>query len=266
MGMFYTAYFDASGKHTKKYRILSVAGALAPIKKWIRFEQQWNEVLKNEGLSEFHATDFHASQGEYKDWKGDKERRSKFLNKLKIIVENNTNKLFSVSVELDAWDEVNKEYYLEEILQSPYALAGLFVVDQTLGWAKRKGTKNLKIVFEDGDEGWGGLVKLCIQRNVVPVRLPKQIAIPCQVGDLLAWKTRITGTNALHRISRMEIGTDPANAQFELDELISELNSLDRLLVRPGNTKIFSIASLRKICVGAKIPKRTPGTIIHFRD
>jgi len=213
MGMFYTAYFDASGKQTPKYKVLSIAGALAPVKKWIRFENQWSEVLKSERVSEFHATDFHASEGEYKDWKGDKERRSKFLSGLKTIIENNTNKLFSVSVELDAWEKVNKEYYLEEILQSPYALAGVFVVDQALGWAKRKGTKNLQIVFEDGDEGWGGLLKLCLQRNFVPVRLLKQTAIPCQVGDFLAWKTRITGTNALRHLSKMGDNPTPVGSE-----------------------------------------------------
>ncbi len=67
MGLLSAAYFDASGKQ-ERHSFVTVAGATSPIKKWIRFEGQWRQVLKEEGVSEFHATDFAASEGEYKDW------------------------------------------------------------------------------------------------------------------------------------------------------------------------------------------------------
>jgi hypothetical protein len=243
MGMFYTAYFDVSGKHTTKYKLLTVAGAVAPVKKWVRFEHQWSEVLKGEGVTEFHMTDFASSEGEYKDWKDNKNRRSRFFNRLLRIIEDNVNRLFSVSVELDGWNDVNSEYYIAELLHSPFALAGRFAVDQVLGWAKRKRTKNIRIVFEEGDEGWGGLLELCSHvSTIVPIRVPKQDAIPCQVGDLIAWKTRITGTNALKTT--------------DLNELTKGLESLNKLMVRPGKPTIFSEESLRRICIAKKIPRR----------
>src|SRR5207253_3229682 len=107
----------------------------------------------------------------------------------------NTNKLFSVSVELDAWRKVDSESLLTEAFVSPYALAGFAVIGQTVKWAKRKRVKNPEFVFEEGDEGWEGLVTICECVKVTPVRLPKAKAIPCQVGDMLAWKSRITATN-----------------------------------------------------------------------
>src|SRR5260370_1514179 len=124
MGMLSAACFDASGKQ-EGYDFLTVAGAASPIKKWARFEKQWSQILKDEGVSEFHATDFAASEGEYKDWKGDAARRTAFLRCLMGIIKENVNKLFMVTVEMPAWNEVNKEYLLAEPLHSPYALPGL---------------------------------------------------------------------------------------------------------------------------------------------
>jgi len=45
-------------------------------------------------VTEFHATDFAANRGEYEDWKGDKIRRA--------IIKRDVNRLFMVSVEIDA--------------------------------------------------------------------------------------------------------------------------------------------------------------------
>jgi hypothetical protein len=104
MGMISAAYFDASGKQ-EGYPFVTVAGAASPIKKWGRFEKQWFQALKKEGVSEFHATDFASNQGEYKGWKGDRQRRSEFVRCLMKIIKENSNKLFMVTVEMSAWKE-----------------------------------------------------------------------------------------------------------------------------------------------------------------
>src|SRR6266478_9105822 len=106
MAMHCAAYFDASGKR-EGYPFLSVAGASSPIEKWILFEKLWLGALRDEGVTEFHATDFAASQGEYKDWKGDKPRRSAFLKRLGKIIKDNVNKLYIVTVEMAVWDDVD---------------------------------------------------------------------------------------------------------------------------------------------------------------
>jgi hypothetical protein len=253
MGLLHAAYFDASGKR-EGFTVLTVAGAVAPIKKWIRFEKRWTDVLKSEGVSEFHATDFAASEGEFRQWKGDKTRRSAFLDRLIRIIKDNTNKFFSVSVELDGWKKVDSEYLLTEGFYSPYSLAGFAVINQTLKWAKRKRVTPPEFIFEEGDDGWEGLLKLCSWDKITPIRLPKAKAIPCQVGDMLAWKSRITATNSLRRLEKME-----QSKRFDSETVAlirSDLESLSKLQVRPGTANVFGPEHLRNSCKLSKIPRR----------
>jgi hypothetical protein len=251
MGMLSAAYFDASGRQ-EGYPFLTVAGAASPIKKWIRFEEKWNKALEDEGVTQFHATDFAASEGEYKDWKGDTPRRSAFLRRLMGIIKENVNKLFIVTVEMPAWNEVNKEYLLAETLHSPYALSGFTVAAQARKWAmgKQLTPATFEVFFEDGDEGWGGLKQLCqTYCNFEPIRIPKKEGVPFQVGDFLAWKTRITATNAMKIMAGFKRGDN-------LDELSKELNSLNRILVCPGHNGIYSPRALMKTCQNLSVPKR----------
>ena len=106
-------------------------------------------------MTEFHATDFAASEGEYKSWKGDKPRRSAFIKRLVRIIQKNANKLYLLTIETETWTTVNREYLLEETFHSGYALAGFSIAAQVLQWATRKRVQYpFKIFFEDGDEGW----------------------------------------------------------------------------------------------------------------
>lgn len=253
MALAFAAYFDSSGKD--RYPVLTVAGAVSPVKKWARFEKQWSGILKREGVTEFHATDFASSQGEYKLWRDDKVRRKKFLSDLIAAIRTNVNKLFSVSIELEAWQRIDSEYYFSERFYSPYALAGFAVIDQTLKWAKRKGVKPPQFIFEDGDDGWEGLLKLCKWDKIIPARLPKALAIPCQIGDMLAWKSRITATNSLGLLRKME-----STGNYDLESVLSlqnELASLTRLQVRPGMANVFAYETMLRTCQKNQIPKRS---------
>jgi len=253
MVLLYAAYFDASGK-PKGYPVLTVAGAVSPVKKWIRFEAEWKSILESEGVTEFHATDFAASQGEYLGWH-DKSRRSKFLKRLIATISKNVNKMFAASIELAAWKAADSEYCLSERFHSPYALAGFTVIDESLKWAKRKRIKPPAFIFEEGDDGWDGLLKLCAWDNIEPIRLPKKKAIPCQVGDMLAWKNRITATNSLKRIRAMQnTGYDEDSAA----RMQGDLNSLNALKVKPGLFTLFAPETLKRLCTLNRIPRREP--------
>jgi len=254
MVMLHAAFFDASGK-CEGFDILTVAGAAAPMKKWERFDAQWREALADEKVKEFHATDFHSSKGEYAGWKGDKRRRSAFLVRLGKIIKQNTNKLFCCSVELAGWREVNEEYCLEEFFYSPYALAGLGVVESVLKWAVKK-RGQIIFIFEDGDKGWEGLVKLCARYQVIPNRASKKIAIPCQAADMIAWKTRITGTNALRYVGQMNKSSRDDELDFIEASILKELKGMDKVMVRPVKNGIFTAENLRKTCELNKIPRR----------
>ena len=255
MALLYTGFFDASGKKDS-HASVTVAGAVASARKWYRFEQEWVAVLKSEGVTDFHATDFAASLGEYKQWKGDTRRRSTFLKRLVEIIRRTVNKIFIVTVEMDAWNSVNKEYLLEEYFFSPFALAGYCVVDLLLQWQERREKRrNLKIIFEDGDDlqDWRGLKKLCEGKAVVPERFSKSAAIPCQIGDLIAWKTRIASQNSL-RINKQ---IKPSEFDPELlRRVVKELESLDNVLVNPAVNGVLSPKRLIQTCKEMPIPKR----------
>lgn len=247
MSILHAAYYDASGE-ADGYPVMTVGGAVAPVKKWERFQRDWLRVLKDDHVNEFHATDFAASRGEFVDWKDDKPRRSKFLFNLGQVIKNNVNKLFMVNVEIQAWNEVNREYMLQEVFQGPYALAGYTAIRQLLKWAHGKNVSipRLKVIFEDGDEGWHGLKILAKRSNVEPLRLSKSIAVPCQAADMIAWKSRIAFTNALRRLNKLETAT---YADFEnFRGIVDEWSSLEKALVRPGSPGVYGREALIKSC------------------
>jgi hypothetical protein len=253
----FAAYFDASGKR-EQHPVIMVGGAVAPVYKWSRFETDWQAILHREGVNEFHATDFAASQGEYKGWRGQKERRRKFIADLYGVIKRNTNKFFCTGVEIDAWTSVNRDYMLDEYWHSPYAMCGSAVVRQALKWAKGKNVPktNLKFIFEEGDAEWEGLKTLCNLMGVYPAPLPKQEAVPCQVGDLIAWKTRIAFSNALEKYTRFIATPYPASVK-EFEELRAEENSLMTIMeVRPNTHGIMGTERLIENCEMFNVPKR----------
>jgi hypothetical protein len=134
----FAAYLDASGKHDASYRMLTVAGMPGPVKKWTRFEEQWESTLNDEGITMFHMTDFASSKKEFKSWKGDGDRRLRFVQRLTGVIKNNASKLIAASVDLEAWDALNRRYLLKEVYGSPYALCGLTAIGIVNKWAKRK--------------------------------------------------------------------------------------------------------------------------------
>jgi len=255
MAMLYVAYCDASGKPSG-CPVLTVGGAVAPIKKWTRLEKEWTAALRGEQLSEFHYTDFASGEGEFKGWKGDKHRRSRFLAVLQGIIKRDINKLFMASVEIDAWNEVNREYLMEEVFYSPYALCGYTVVKQVLKWAKGKAIKTpIEFIFEEGDDGWSGLVELCKRSSIVPIRLPKERAIPCQVADWIAWKNRTAATNALLKLNNTLAASYPDFENFK--GILEDWESLNNVLVVPGTPGFYGREALLRTCKNSGIIKRS---------
>jgi hypothetical protein len=122
---------------------------------------------------------------------------------------------------------------------------------QVLVWVDRKRVRpGSKIFFEDGDEGWGGLKELCNEHlSFEPIRIPKNKGVPFQIGDFLAWKARITATNAKKIV-------DGLRSDETMEELLKELDSLNRVLVLPYKNGIYTAKGLAGTCSNFKVPKR----------
>lgn len=224
---------------------MTMAGAGSTAEKWGQFEERWSEILKREGVSEFHATDFAAAYGEYKDWKGDKGRRSHFIRDLIAVAQKYTNQLFTGTIAMSDWHYVNSIYALEERFFSPYAYVGFGLANQAVWWAKRRKVPDAKflVAFEDGDAGWGGLRNLCVRHlHFEPVRLPKKQACAFQLGDMLAWKTRVTAINA--------------TKATDITQINKHLAKLDKLIFCPAIQVAVRRQSLIANCQKFGVPQR----------
>jgi len=80
--MILRAYFDESGKKDKT--AMSIAGGIAPLENWISLELEWQQLLHDERLEQFHMTDFESNWGEFKGW--GKERHELVLNRILCIM------------------------------------------------------------------------------------------------------------------------------------------------------------------------------------
>jgi len=107
----FSAYFDASG--TVDRPVLTVAGFVSTVKKRVRFEQEWNAILKSEGVKTFHMTDFVSSKGEFAHgWKGQTERRKWFVAALAQCLYKNVNKSFRTTMIVSDYRNVDSAYLL----------------------------------------------------------------------------------------------------------------------------------------------------------
>ena len=199
MGMFtsYTAYFDASGHpNDKSNNVLTVGGFVSTVKKWGRFDEEWCGILKSEGVTSFHMSDFASSGGEFKEWLGDTARRKKFVARLSCCLKTNVNKGFRASIVLADFDEVNAEYKLSECLGRPYSMCANSCLTGVHIWSQSKkiSDKHVLCFFEDGDKDKGDFQRLAKEgEKYQPLRpefLTKDRAVAFQAADFSAWKLR----------------------------------------------------------------------------
>ncbi|MFN0104935.1 MAG: DUF3800 domain-containing protein [Bryobacteraceae bacterium] len=242
MALLSAAYFDASG--TNAGSVMAMAGLVAPVYKWLRFEGHWESVLREHGVDgPFHMTDFVASERSFVGWKGQSERRKRLIEDLVDVVKRNVNKVFVSIMENDSWRSVEQKFHLRAVHACPYSFLGFVTVVQIEKWRKAKRSRGpVDYIFEDGDDGKGHLDEICRGTlKVDPVFKSKATAIPCQAADLIAWKAR-------------RAALDVAGLQ-DIDGI---LRSLRTVMVTPGASRIFTEIDLIELCQHLKIRPRRP--------
>lgn len=198
MAMF-TAYFDTSG-HPNQQQILTTAGFVSTVDKWVRFDREWNGILKSEGIKVFHMTDFASNEGEFaKGWRGETERRKLFIERLARSLKRNVNKSFRTSLVIAGYNAVNTKYEIEELLGKPYTVCCMRSVLALRNWAARKNaSRKLLYFFEDGDKDKGNFeAHHKSEYKIRPEFLDKTEAVAFQAADFVGWKIR---TNLEHAI------------------------------------------------------------------
>jgi hypothetical protein len=69
---FLEVYMDESISQNPA-RVCTVAGYIGERKEWARFSDEWQAVLKAEGVKAFHATDAESLRGEFAGWPRDRQ-------------------------------------------------------------------------------------------------------------------------------------------------------------------------------------------------
>lgn len=241
----YSAYFDASG-HPNQQTVLTVAGFVSTVKKWSRFDVEWNAILKAEGVAWFHMTDFVSSQGEFAvGWRGATQRRKPFIDRLAECLKRNVNKSFRTTVILDDYHTANKNFQVEERLGRPYTLCCLMCVHTLRRWAKRKGASGkLLYYFEDGDKDKGDFEQFHkTDYTVAPEFLDKTEAVAFQAADFAGWKIRSSVQTALKNDHTLEKGYD----------LLRSVEMLKRI---PKDAGVVNLETLARYCDLYKVPRR----------
>lgn len=77
-------YLDGSGKITSHDHVVVVAGFLADVTAWVRFESEWEALLRDFKIAgRFHATNYCARARPYDRW--DEEKRASFERRVEEI-------------------------------------------------------------------------------------------------------------------------------------------------------------------------------------
>lgn len=244
----FSSYFDASG-HPDQSDVLTVAGYAAAVDSWIRFEREWQEILRLEGISVFHMTDFASSQGEFASWRGREpekiEKRRKLVEALTFCLQKHCAKFFRISIFLPDYEKVNLKFQLSETIGRPYAACCSQITFSLREWAKDLGALDtLLYFFEDGDKDKGDFEKshkATYGKN--PRFLDKSEAIAFQAADFNAWKMRTILQECNKPTHTIEKGHD----------LLRSMSLLEGVRKEAG---VFNEFSLYTFCQRAGVPKR----------
>src|SRR5262249_11484896 len=177
----YAAIFDGSGSPNDTIAVV-VAGFVAPNDQWAEFERNWNDCLKDFGVSALHMREFAHSRGEFASWKGDEEKRRRFLGRLISIIRVRMWHSFAGAVIMGDYRKVDTKYCLSEFSR-PYALAACTCLAKLNNWCKKwiKPEDEIAIIFEDGDEDKGALMEAIKKHfTITPAFLSKDKSVAFQ--------------------------------------------------------------------------------------
>jgi hypothetical protein len=242
---FFTAYFDASGD--KRMRVLAVAGFVATVTQWKRFDEDWKAILDGEGVTAMHMTDCASSQREFALWKEQSERRWQFVDRLCRCIKRRTYKGFASSVVLSDYEALNDEFKLRETIGQPFTLCMMSCLGGLKKWAYRKKVSpgRVLVYIEQGDQDQGELIKRAGGEGFTVIPLCKDKARAFQAGDIVAWKSRIAVQDATDR---------PLECIEDFRSIVRSLALIKHIIQNNG---VYDAESLRTLCVRGNVPPRT---------
>lgn len=209
-------YFDASqmqgfgwrdlrvGDYPKKVpKTLCCAGFVAEESRWQAFNKDWAQMLAGFGVSELHMKHYAHSTKEFESWRGDEDKRSRFLVRATEIIDAHLRASVVSGVSLEDYEYFNRWFQLEEQYGTPYAFVASAIVDEISKWRSASSSDEpIVCYFEKGDQGQGDLFRIRDDDGYPQFRtLSKAIAdgedrpaeqrkvMPFQAADFLAYES-----------------------------------------------------------------------------
>ncbi len=197
-------YLDESGTH-RNATVLCVAGYFAPESRWHSFEREWRTILKDHGISRFHAT----------------ERKSAPLKShLATIIEGHKLRGVVCSVDPAVYNS-NASGHLKSVIGNAYAACAFSCALEICKQAKEWYGERVALVFEAGqpnsDHIEDGIKAvrddpIPAYAEIVGVTSASKDVLPLQAADFLAhscgthsqWFERLLGTRVVHAVLTSE--------------------------------------------------------------
>jgi hypothetical protein len=236
-----TLYCDASGKDNDQ--LLVVAGFIAPVNNWLRFEKEWDSALRKFGLRYFHMVEFAQSVKEFQGWKNQEDRRRDLLTALATVITRHASFWVGSCVVRRDYSKVDEDYELHEHFY-PYPLCGRSCVDIAEKWrdAHHLLDTPVEYIFEGGDEHRGQLVNRVKEKTgTTPVFKYRLNAVALQAADFAAY----------------ELAKAYRGLKDESDELWQRFRtSFGLLRTVPNKWGNYDERGLRVLCRTLDIPRR----------
>lgn len=147
----FAAYFDASGKTEDVKQpgnpVIAVAGYIAPVKAWVRFEKKWKGFLKDFGLTLAHHKEFAHRRGEYTGWS--EKTRHDYVRRGAHIINQTVHYGVAAAVLLKDYEKVASENPTERSAFTFVAVTSLKMIGRWAALSTKPGP--IAYVFEAGD-------------------------------------------------------------------------------------------------------------------
>jgi hypothetical protein len=242
----YAGYFDDSG-HPDDQSAVVIAGQIANQEQWLYLENEWQERIKKEFGREivFHMTDFMARGGDFKGI--DRRQHSHLPMTLARIICGRVEKQFGIVVPMKTYRQINEEYAFEEIIGTPYALAGRTVTRSIDEWKDKYASESPYplLIFEDGSKHKGDLREVMNKdEKPEPIFRKKEDIVSLQGACFLAWEM----------FQYFKTGKETPELTYMVDSYVPSdfgiINECDFLhIVKLGNVKRRSDMDKNKVVV-----------------
>ncbi|MBI4166910.1 MAG: DUF3800 domain-containing protein [Acidobacteria bacterium] len=196
------AYLDESGH--KDTKILCVAGYVATGEQWRKFSNEWNSIIKPEGIEVFHMTDFETGHGDFEGWA--REKRDRLFERLSQTINHSVIYETWVAVDVEECDRILREID-KDFFANSYVLCGTLCIFFISNWAKRHWKREpVVITFEEGRKFSGDMSKLwelMLRREWLRDRYKisnitkdsKKNSVPLQAAGVIAYEMRLRYNN-----------------------------------------------------------------------